>query len=125
MSAETSLYPEDQCSGHWKLQSYEEPLCAKMRHRCSEKSSPWTITGTPGNSKSPWIFRRSFASSENARKSLERILMRLDAEDYEIVHEGHGKGFVVKRPSGGQNLREVHARLTENRQCHTGEKSAA
>jgi hypothetical protein len=121
----TCMFPEDQCSGFWRLQTYEEALSVKMRHRSSDKSSPWKTTGIPGNSKSPWIFRRRFASSENARKSLDRILMRLDAEPYEIIHEGQGKGFRIHRPSVSDNHAKLHPLLASNRQCRSSKKEAA
>ena len=122
---ETSIFAELECSGYWRLQSDEPSLTAKLRHRASEKSSPWSITGTPMNAKSPWIFRRRFTCSTNAKKSLERILMRLDAEPFELVDLIDGKGWNVKRPSARRNSGEMHARLIENEQCNGEEKEVA
>jgi len=122
---ETSIFAELECSGYWRLQSDEPSLTAKLRHRASEKSSPWSITGTPLNAESPWIFRRRFTCSTNAKKSLERIMMKLDAESFELVSLMDHKGWSVKRPSVARNRGKVDARLTENEQCNGEEKEVA
>ncbi len=122
---ETSIFAELECSGYWRLQSDEPSLTAKLRHRASEKSSPWSITGTPLNAESPWIFRRRFTCSTNAKKSLERIMMKLDAESFELVSLIDYKGWSVKRPSVARNRGKVDARLTENEQCNGEEKEVA
>ena len=93
---ETSIFAELECSGYWRLQSDEPSLTAKLRHRASEKSSPWSITGTP-----------------------------LNAESFELVSLIDHKGWSVKRPSVARNRGKVDARLTENEQCNGEEKEVA
>ena len=109
MSAETCIFPELDCSGFWRLQSTEPALVKKLRSYARDKSSPWTVAGTPVNNKSPWIFRRSFTASKNAKISLDRILMRLDAEDFELTPLTQGKGWLVKRLSGSGKSSKVGA----------------
>lgn len=109
MSAETCIFPELECSGFWRLQSTEPALVKKLRSYARDESSPWTVAGTPVNNKSPWIFRRSFTTSKNAKISLDRILMRLDAEDFELTHPTQGKGWLVKRPSESGKSSKVGA----------------
>ena len=123
---ESSIFAELECSGYWRLQSNEPSLTAKLRHRASEESSPWSITGTPLNAKSPWVFRRRFTCSTNAKKSLERIMIKLDAEPFELVSLiDDCKGWTIKRPSAARNKVKLNARLTENQQCNGEEKEVA
>jgi len=107
---ETSLFAEDRSCGMWRLQTNEPALVAKMNGRAKQPASPWTITCRGLTVEDPMIYRRPFSSSTKARISLERILMRMDAEPYELVKVGIGIGWAVKRPS---------VRRNKLNRCHT------
>jgi hypothetical protein len=96
---ETSLFAELESSGFWRLQSNEPALIEKMNQLVEQTRSPWKVAGEALTVGSPWLYRRKFSSSTDARETFTRILMRMDAEEFELVPVTHGCGWSVKRPS--------------------------
>ena len=79
-----------------------------------------TSSGTTATD--PMIYRRSFSSSTKAKISLERLLMRMDAEPYELVNVTVGKGWEVQRALRRENgLKPCHSSL--NSESAEGELS--
>ena len=101
---QTSIFAEDRSSGMWRLQTNEPMLVSVMNGRAKQPRSPWKITGRGLTASDPMIYRRTFSSSTKARISFERILMRMDAEPYELVNLSDGIGWEVERPSASSNL---------------------
>ena len=83
---ESSLFAELESSGFWRLQTNEPSLIKVMNARAKQPGSPWMIIGRGLKATDPMIYRREFSSSTKAKKSLERILTRLDAEAHELVN---------------------------------------
>ena len=100
---ETSLFAELESSGFWRLQTNEPSLIKVMNGRAKQPGSPWMITGRGLTATDPMIYRREFSSSTKAKKSFERILTRLDAQEHELVNVTHGKGWISQSPSGASN----------------------
>jgi hypothetical protein len=100
---ETSLFAELESSGFWRLQTNEPSLIKVMNGRAKQPGSPWMITGRGLTATDPMIYRREFSSSTKAKKSFERILTRLDAQEHELVNVTHGKGWVFQSPSVASN----------------------
>jgi len=100
---ETSLFAELESSGFWRLQTNEPSLIKVMNGRAKQPGSPWMITGRGLTATDPMIYRREFSSSTKAKKSFERILMRINAEAHELVNVTHGKGWVFQSPSVASN----------------------
>lgn len=111
---ETSIFAEDRSSGMWRLQTNEPALVAIMNGRAKQPASPWTIVGRGLTANDPMIYQRTFSSSTKARISLERILMRMDAEPFELVDVSVSIGWEVERPS---------ARRNPSNRCHTSPKN--
>lgn len=106
----TSIFAEHHVSGMWRLQTNEPTLVKVMNERAKQRRSPWSIVGRGLTATDPMIYCRAFSSSTKARVSLERILMRIDAEPYELVNVSVGRGWEVQRPS---------ASLNQPKHCHT------
>ena len=100
---ETSLFAELESSGFWRLQTNDATLVRVMSGRAKQPSSPWTVVGRGLTATDPMIYRREFSSSTKAKKSFERILMRINAEAHELVNVTHGKGWVFQSPSVASN----------------------
>ena len=100
---QTSLFAELESCGYWRLQTNEPVLIKIMNGRAKQTGSPWVITGRGLIATDPMIYRREFSSSTKAKKSLERILTRLDAQEHELVNVTHGKGWVSQSPSVASN----------------------
>lgn len=96
---QTSLFAELETSGFWRLQTNEPALIAKMNQLAEQTRSPWKVTDEALAVGSPWIYRRKFSSTTDARETFTRILMRMDAEEFELVPVALGCGWSVKRPS--------------------------
>jgi hypothetical protein len=96
---ETSLFAELETSGFWRLQTNEPALIEKMNQLAEQARSPWKVTGEALADGSPWIYRRRFSSTTDAREKFTRILMRMDAEEFELIPVAFGNGWSVKRPS--------------------------
>ena len=111
---ETSIFAEDRSSGMWRLQTNDPTLVVKMNGRAKQPASPWTIAGRGLTQSDPMIYRRAFSSSTKAKISLERILMRMDAEPYELIKVSVGMGWQVESPSARSNLAK---------RCHTSPKN--
>ena len=107
---ETSLFAELESSGFWRLQTNEPSLIKVMNGRAKQPGSPWMITGRGLTATDPMIYRREFSSSTKAKKSFERILTRLDAQEHELVNVTHGKGWISQSPSVASN---------QPKRCHT------
>ena len=99
----TSIFAELESSGFWRLQTNEPSLIKVMNGRAKQPGSPWMITGRGLTATDPMIYRREFSSSTKAKKSFERILMRINAEAHELVNVTHGKGWVFQSPSVASN----------------------
>jgi|TARA_R110000744_G_scaffold236653_1_gene354198 hypothetical protein len=107
---EISIFAEDSACGMWRLQTNEPTLVRVMNERAKQPRSPWSIVGRGLTATDPMIYRRSFSSSTKAKISLERILMRMDAEPYELVNVTVGRGWGVQRTSAGSNqLKRCHS----------------
>ena len=107
---ETSIFAEDRACGMWRLQTNEPTLVKIMNERAKQPRSPWEITGRGLTATDPMIYRRTFSSSAKAKISLERILMRMDAEPYKLVNVTVGRGWEVQRASAGSNqLKRCHS----------------
>jgi hypothetical protein len=96
---ETSIFAEDHTCGFWRLQTNEPALIAKMNQLAEKTRSPWKVTGEALTIGSPWLYRRRFSSTTDARETFTRILMRMDAEEFELIPVALGRGWSVKRPS--------------------------
>ncbi len=107
---ETSLFAELESSGFWRLQTNEPSLIKVMNGRAKQPGSPWMITGRGLTATDPMIYRREFSSSTKAKKSFERILTRLDAQEHEMINVGVGKGWVFQSPPTRENA---------SKHCHT------
>jgi hypothetical protein len=119
---ETSIFAEDRACGMWRLQTNEPTLVKVMNERAKQPRSPWKITGRGLTATDPMIYRRSFSSSTKAKISLERLLMRMDAEPYELVNVTVGKGWEVQRALRRENgLKPCHSSL--NSESAEGELS--
>jgi hypothetical protein len=100
---ETSIFAELESCGFWRLQTNDPTLVKVMNARAKQTGSPWMITGRGLTATDPMIYRREFSSSTKAKKSFERILTRLDAQEHELVNVTHGKGWVFQSPSVASN----------------------
>ena len=100
---ETSLFVELESSGFWRLQTNEPSLIKVMNGRAKQPGSPWMITGRGLTATDPMIYRRESSSSTKAKKSFERILTKLDAQEHELVNVTHGKGWISQSPSVASN----------------------
>ena len=107
---ETSIFAELESSGFWRLQTNDATLVRVMSGRAKQPSSPWTVVGRGLTATDPMIYRREFSSSTKAKKSFERILTRLDAQEHELVNVTHGKGWISQSPSVASN---------QPKRCHT------
>tara|TARA_B110000208_G_scaffold115713_1_gene141986 strand:+ start:219 stop:545 length:327 start_codon:yes stop_codon:yes gene_type:complete len=94
---ETSIFAEDSTCGFWRLQSNEPALIEKMNQLAEQTRSPWKITGEALAAGSPWLYRRRFSSTTDAREAFTRILMRMDAEEFELIPVAVGLGWSVNR----------------------------
>jgi hypothetical protein len=94
---ETSIFAEDRACGFWRLQANEPALIAKMNQLTEQARSPWEVTGEALVVGSPWIYRRKFSSSPDARETFTRILMQVDADGFELIPVTVGRGWSVNR----------------------------
>lgn len=74
------MFPEEKCCGMWRLQTDYPGLIERMQHRTYQGESKWKVTGRGDI----WIFRKSFASSTKAKQHLERTLMRMDENPFNL-----------------------------------------
>lgn len=89
----TCMFPEEKCCGMWRLQTDEPALIERLQHRTYQKDSKWSVTGRGDI----WIFRKSFPSSAKAKESLNRTLMQMDENPFELKPLQGWKGWEVIR----------------------------